>query len=183
MLMMFQNVLASNPASYNFIFYQDVSMDDIEKGNDDPGDAPTGFMQHYNRVFVMNDDTQLETHHLWSARARIIPAPTMASRQRKKAADSSVQLVNKETTPYYVLSKSVTSSELAELAQTRDIIRQKVTQIEPEWNMLIENSDLWCMSDEDKQKIHDGLNVNAYTYMLENSYTENWKNIIPVKEV
>ena len=183
MLMMFQNVLASNPASYNFIFYQDVSMDDIEKGNDDPGDAPIGFMQHYNRVFVMNDDTQLETHHLWSARARIIPAPTMASRQRKKAADSSVQLVNKETTPYYVLSKSVTSSELAELAQTRDIIRQKVTQIEPEWNMLIENSDLWCMSDEDKQKIHDGLNVNAYTYMLENSYTENWKNIIPAKEV
>ena len=172
-LIMFQNILASNPSSYTFIFAQDVTPEQIKEDEDDP--STITFMQHYNRVFVMRPDYDgRETTNLWAARAKVVPAPTMNSRIRRE-----VDPYVAERCAYFVMRKETGIEEAARLKCERDIIRQKVTGIETTWRMLVENGDLHEMSHEDLAEIRDNLDLDAYLSLLEKAYTDNWMNVVP----
>ena len=61
----------------------------------------------------------------------------------------------------------------------KDIVTKKVTGIDPEWNVLIENRDLHGMTEEERKVIIDNLDINKYLQMLNDAYTRNWMNHVP----
>lgn len=191
-LTMFQNVIASNPASFTFTYTNTLSPDQLSLLShldhdedassfvtydyyDNYGDLDTT-MQHYNRIFVMKDPTD-ETTHLYDAVARVVPAATAASRKRKglRQADARSKAARMVMEANSVNVTLLTSESAYE---KRDIISRKHPGTEPSWNVLVENHDLWRLSKERIRQIYDNLDLGVYLDLLADAFASNWQNRI-----
>lgn len=180
-LSMYQNVVASSTGSITYIFgTKDVIPDDVpdESGRVPPKPEPI-IMQNYNRVFLIRPDAAPrvldQSVHLYAATARAIPATVMAKRLKEQASDPDLRTTRVDSVAAKVLAANGASASYP----NKDVIVKKVTGIDPEWNVLVDNRDLYMLSDAEVGEIIDSLDMDHYLELLRSSYTDNWKNTVP----
>jgi hypothetical protein len=162
-LLMFQNVIASSPGSQRFVFAT------IDEDLTQP--IP---LQHYNRCFIMKDNTQ-GTCHLQIASAKVITDAML--RKRRKNKDRKQQ-----HDPIASAVLAVNGIKTSMLPVTKEATVTKIPGNEAEWYMLIENSDLHLMSEKRKNEILDNLDYDKYLGLLKHSFEKNWFNLTPEYE-
>ncbi len=155
-LLMFQNVIASSPGSINYIFAT----------TDENQDEPI-ILQHYNRMFILKDSAK-GTMHLWSANAKTITQATKDKRKR----DGNAALVLREPIAVEVLQ----AHGYTTLPFDKDIVCKKVTNIDPEWNIYLQNKDLNFLTAEEVDFIIQNLDYDKYLDKLRSSYESSWMN-------
>lgn len=160
LLRMYQNVLASSPGSISYIF-----------GLRDSAPGVPIIMQHYNRVFIVRD-VNADTMHLHSANAKVI---TEAMRKKRDRHDE--RPVQHDPLAMQVLNANGVKS--SSLPRNKEAVLTKVTGIEPEWNMLIENHSLNLMSDAELDSIYSRLDLDKYLELFADSFEKNWRNQVP----
>jgi hypothetical protein len=160
LLRMYQNVLASSPGSNTYIF----SLRDKTPG------VPI-IMQHYNRVFIVKDANP-DTVHLRSANAKVI-TESMKNKRRRDGE----RAVQHDPLAMQVLNANGVSQ--SDLPRNTEAVLKKVTNIEPEWNMLVENHSLNLMTDAELDAIYSRLDMDKYLKLLADSFEKNWRNKIP----
>lgn len=192
-LNMYQNVLASSAGSITYIFGMKSVLDNSKVPTDaelmDPAsydnqdDDACGLvpivLQNYNRVFLIRPDAaphlMEKSMHLYAAAARAITPAIQAKRRKLQQEDPTTALT--ETDP---IAKAVLEANHAPTRfDTKDIIVKKVTGIDPEWHAVIENRDLSTMPQADVDELIDNLDLDLYLSLLDNAYTNNWKNTLP----
>lgn len=157
---LFQNVIASSPGSIRYIYGI----------KDDQPNTPI-CLQHYNRVFYMKNNTP-NTMHLWAAFARVINDST--KQRRIKNNDVPVIL---EPIPVSVLKQNgVTNMPL-----DKDITTTKVTGVDPEWFVFIQNKDLSDLTMDEFHFLMENLNYDHYLTLLRDGFERNWRNILPYR--
>lgn len=195
-LMMFQNVIASNPNSYTFVYtnnlnpVQEELLARLQYWNDDenslPTSGPTYFdnhgnvraAQHYTRVFIMKPKTE-NTTHIYDAVARIVPKPTVNSRRNRGFDENRIAQDLSQAAAKIISEQGLNTQEVKHMgAEYRDIISKKHSGIEPEWSMRIENSDLRRMSNDEIDEIYENLDLDIYHELLRSVFENNWRNHI-----
>lgn len=169
-LLMYQNIIASSASSINYIYGLRAN------------DPEPVILQNYNRMFIMKNETP-ETMHLYSAVARLVTPAMRKKREKDKQRPVSVP----EEAALKVLIANGEQANGAPLSITnnypdRDIVTKKVTGIDAEWNILIENHDLHIMTDAERAAIIDNLDLDKYLQMVNDAYTRNWMNHVPGQE-
>lgn len=160
-LNMYQNVVASSPASVSYVFYTK---------DDDPAVAIP--MQHYNRVFIMKNGTP-DTVHLHVAASRKLTPVQI--RKRQSTPDTRIQ----QHDPVAVDILSVNGVKLSEIPQYNEAIVKKVTNIDDAWCMRIENRDLDYIPREEIDEIIADLDLGKYLILLGDCFESNWRNHLP----
>lgn len=160
LLRMYQNVLASSTGSISYIF-----------GLRDKVPGVPVIMQHYNRVFIVSDSNP-DTVHLHSANAKVI-----TDAMRKKRARDNERAIQHDSLAMQVLNAN--GVKPSDLPRNKEAVVTKVTNIEPEWNMLIENRSLNLMTDAELDAIYSRLDMDKYLGLFADSFEKNWRNHIP----
>ena len=159
-LNMFQNILASSIGSMQYIY-------GIKPGEEEPI-----ILQHYNRVFIMKDNTP-GALHLYSAYGRAITPATTQKRER-----DGEDLVQHEPLALSILHKNGVES----IPAGREAATKKINSIGDSWFMFIENHALESMTEEQRQFIRDNIDMEKYLDLLEDCFEQNWRNILPEKK-
>lgn len=161
-LLMFQNVLTSSTGSIAYIF-----------GTKNNKEEPI-ILQHYNRVFIMKDDTPdcPNLMNLQSANAQAITPIVKAKRMRSGEAP-------RQPNPLALHVLEQNGVTLDSLPDNKEPTVKKVTNVDPEWQMFIQNKDLNYLSDEEVTFILDNLDYEKYLYLLNNAYEKSWRNLVP----
>jgi hypothetical protein len=158
-LLMFQNMLASGSeeaVSFHFGLT-----------DDDPG-HPVVLLRD-NRVFIMKDGTP-GTYHLRAAKARVITA----AMQKKRLRDGEPAQVI-EPAAMEVLR----ANGIAEAPAGRDVKAENISGIDPDWYMLVENRDLYCLTEEEAGNILSHLDFGKYLELVRTAFDNNWRNHMP----
>ena len=162
-LNMFQNMVSSSDGSITYIF-----------GETDDNDEPI-ILQHYNRVFIMKDKTP-QTMHLKAAAARKITPATLAKRKK----DGNVRLQQNDPRASKILEENGVS--VRDIDSRQETVIQKINSLDENWYMFICNRNLYELSDDEKRFITDNLDIEKYLSLLQNSFEENWRNILPADD-
>lgn len=160
-LTMFQNVIASSTGSVNYIF-----------GTTDENPSSPIILQHYNRVFIMKDKTP-NTMHLYAANAKKLTPATLAKRKR-----SNERLQQNDPTALEILSAH--GVQRKDITDDKEAVIKKITNIDSDWYMLIENRNLSELTSDEVKFIIDNLDYDKYTETLCSSFENNWMNKLPV---
>ena len=158
---MFQNIIASSMGSMDYIF-----------GIDDNG--VKDILQHYNRVFIMKDQTP-NTKHLQSANVRVITDAVKTKRARLHETP-----VQHDPDAIYVLAKNGVGK--TDIPIGKEAIIKKITRISPDWYMRICNQDLNTLTKEQQEEIIQNIDLEKYLQLLEETYENNWKNDLSYRE-
>ena len=161
LLMMFQNIIASSPSSITYIY-----------GMRDSDTEPI-VLQHYNRMFIMKENTP-NTMHLFAAAARSI-TPQM---RKKRAANNERPVAVPDPTALKVLKANGEPCNYLD----KDIVTKKIPKIESDWDILIENHDLHMLSQASRNFILSHLDLEKYLKLLADAYNDNWRNKVPGAE-
>ena len=159
-LRMFQNVIASSPGSERFVF----SMTDNDPNTPIP-------LQHYNRCFITKDGTP-GTCHMMAAHAKVVTDAMM-----KKRTKNNERLQQHDPIAAEILA--INGVKTSDIPMGKEATVVKISGVETEWDMLIENSDLHCMSKEDIDRILDCLDYEKYLTLFRESFEKNWFNLTP----
>lgn len=159
-LTMMQNIVASSIGSMNYIF----NTDDINPG------IPH-VMQHYNRVFILKDNTP-NTIHLHAANAKAIPP---ASKKKRLSSGDRSQI--HDSMALSVLSQN--GITLSMIPSNKEAVVKKVTNIEDNWYMFIQNKDLHYLTQEEYDFIVDNLDYDKYLQLFADCFENNWRNHMP----
>lgn len=178
-LLMYQNVVASSSGSMTYIFgAKDLIPEETTDptGKAFPRPEPI-ILQNYNRIFLIRPDAAQDvlagTVHLYAAAARAI-TPAV---KRKRAQDKNRSPTEADPLATKVLEANGISRD--KRPKDKDIIIKKVTGIDPAWNVLVDNRDLFILPDSEINRILDSLDMNLYLELLDNAYTNNWMNTMP----
>lgn len=158
-LLMFQNVIASSPGSQRFVFATKTG---------DPTPIP---LQHYNRCFIVKD-TAPNTYHLKTAAAKVITDSSIEKRQKNNERPQ-------QHDPIAASILAVNGVKVANLPYNKEATIVKLTGIEEEWSIRIENSDLHFLSQEYIDQLFNDIDYDKYLKMLHDSYENNWMNVTP----
>lgn len=163
-LRMFQNVVSSSTSSMSYIFGYTGDAPQDDNSNVLP-------LQHYNRVFIMKPGTP-GTYHLTTASAKAI-TPIM---QQKRVRDKLRPRLH-DTTALYVLEHNDITED--KIPKNREASIKVFPNIDPSWDMLIENHNLFDMRPDRQQWILDNLDLEKYLSLLRKAYEDNWRNTVP----
>lgn len=159
-LIMFQNIIASSPGSQRFVFATTDADPDIA--------IP---LQHYNRCFIVKDKTP-NTVHLQQAVAKTITPAT----KKKRAKDGLRAQIHD---PIAVEILSINGVDVSELDIDKEAALSKITNLETNWYVRVDNRDLHFMSQSDIDKILDNLDYDKYLTLLRDAFMNNWYNLTP----
>lgn len=154
-LLMMQHIVSSSPASNNYIY-----------GVTDANPNEPIVMQHYNRMFIMKDETP-NTVHLWAATAKVITVAMMKKRMRDNERQQRINPI-----AMHVLSEN----GITDIPTTRDVVSEKVTNISSDWYIYIQNKSLDELTPEETRFILDNLDYSKYLFLLKNCFENNWRN-------
>lgn len=163
-MLMFQNIIASSPGTHQYIYAKHPNTY-TEPGADMP--IP---LQHYNRIFYMQDFTE-NTYHIHKAKFDKIRADT----QKKREKNNEPPFLRNDKQANLVLEANGENLEDC----TYDAKTIKVTNIEPSWFIYIQNKDLRFLSNEEKDFIWSHIDLSKYLGLIKNAFENNWRNIYP----
>lgn len=168
-LRMFQNVLASSPGSINYIF----SMTDEQRAvsADDDAAYRTAYtqMQHYNRVFIVRDKTPGSVH-LMAANAKAI-TPAMF---KKRHHDGDAEHQDDPKALAILKAQNVNINSVH--ANRKECVVKRIPNLDPDWYMLVDNSDINAKSDAEAKRLLGVLDIDKYVGLLKDAYEANWQN-------
>lgn len=158
-----QNVLASSPGSMTYIF---------AANKENPTKPLT--LQHYNRSFIMKENTQ-NTYNLSAATAKkIIPATII--KRKKEGMRPQVH------DPVAVSILEQHGIDIASLPIDKEAVVKKITNIDEDWSILIQNQALVDLSNNDALRIMDNIETENYLKLLHDGFEKNWRNKKPGEE-
>ena len=167
---MYQNIVSSSPSSITYIY-------GITDSNpDDPI-----ILQHYNRMFIMKENTVNKPTglnamiHLHAANAKKITRQTLDKRAKTGDGKQDIAIARN-----VLMANGVNVDDiLANNKDPRDIVTTKVTNIEPTWNILIYNNDLHNINADTFNYIKENLDYEEYLTKVRDSYEKSWRNHVP----
>lgn len=162
-LLMFQNVIASSPGSQRFIF--------ATSDTDLTAAIP---LQHYNRCFIVKDKTP-GAYHLKAAVAKVI-----TDAMQKKRVKNNERAQQHDPIASEILA--INGVKSVSLPLNKEATVTKITGVEEEWYMLVNNNDLHYLTQDQINNILDNLDYDKYLSLLRNSYENNWLNATPEEE-
>ena len=183
-LNMYQTIIASSIGSQTYIFgetdsfnqYKDkittipFRQDLFDKACEN---GLINIMPHYNRIFLVKKEFGTvygkKIYHLRNAAARVVtPAQKLT---RKKTNQIEIQhdpfalaLLERFDLP----EKDIPAGKEAKIT--------KVSGIDPDWYVYIENKSLYELSDDEAQLLIDNLNMDNYLTLFAESFNKNWSN-------
>lgn len=160
-LRLFQNIIASAPSSIRYIY-----------GVTETNPNKPIILQHYNRIFYMKPHTQ-DTIHLWTAAARVITDSTKNKRIKDKEPARQTEAI---------ACQVMRENGVYDIPKDRDIVTVKVSNIDPEWCVMVENRDLNDLSVEEFHQLLNNINYEDYLELLRSSYEKNWRNRLPYRK-
>lgn len=155
---MMQNILAAS-----------VSSDTYPFGYEDNELTPASnivMLQHYNRLFYMKDGTP-GTYHLKNASAKKLTPAVI----RRRIKNGEARQQNDITALKVLRVNGVT-----EIEDGREAALSKITNLEPEWSILIQNKDLNYLTPEEHRFLIENLDYNRYLSLLRQAYVNSWCN-------
>lgn len=155
-LRMFQNVLASSTGSMRYIFGK-------TKNNNTPVILP-----HYNRVFYMKPNT-VKTLNLSAAFAKTITDAQKNKRQKDGLRPITIDHI----------AMQVFNANKVNIPTDKDIVVVKITNVEDDWDVYIQNKDLHAIDDIEFEFIKLNLNYDCYLSLLKDCFEKNWRNKLP----
>lgn len=183
-LNMFQTIVASSLGSQTYIFgetenmwrYKDsITTIPFNQGLFDAACAckDINIMSHYNRIFFVKPEFGTlcgkPIYHLSTAVARVVtPAQKLT---RKKANQIMVQ-----HDPYALAILDKFGLKQKDIPPEKEAKITKVSGIEADWYVYIENHSLYEMSEADRQLLIANLNIDNYLTLLSESFDRNWSN-------
>lgn len=156
-LTMFQNVLASSTGSMRYIFGRKIN--DLNR--------PI-ILPHYNRVFYLNNNTP-NTLRLNAAFAKAI-----TDAQKKKRQKDNLRATTKDPMALQVFKANGVTPPT-----DKDIVIVKITNLEEDWNIYIQNKDLHNLNPVEFEFIKQNIDYNCYLSLLRDCYEKNWRNKLP----
>lgn len=185
-LNMFQTIVSSSAGSHTYIYgetdafrsykdalgkipFDDKLFEDACKRGD------INIMSHYNRIFFVKKEFgekyNKPIYHLSNAAARVVTAAQKLT--RKKLNQIPIQ---HDCFALKLLEKF--GLEEAEIPLDKEAKITKVSGIDPDWYIYIENRSLFELSEEEKQCLIDNLNIDNYLTLIADSFNNNWANIL-----
>ena len=158
-LRMCQRITASSYSSIRYVFKEDP----ITKKQEP--------MQHYNRVFIMKDNTP-NTYFIKCAAARVVTDAML--KKRKEDAERNNQRDDCEIDEN--AERMLRLNNVTNIPTDREPAIMKVTNIEDTWFMRIENRDLFYLTEKEKDDIINNLDIEKYVDMVEYAFNTKWKN-------
>ena len=153
----FQNIIASSDGSQTYHF-----------AKTSPDSKDPIILQHYNRVFYLKDNTP-NALYLCSACVRVI-TPAVEKKRRKEDPGASIQ--RNDPLALNVLSHYGISDAPA----NKEMVLKKLSNIELDWPVCIQNKDLSQLSPAELQYLEDNMDIEKYLDLLENCFNRNWRN-------
>lgn len=174
-LKMMQTIVSSSPSVYSYLFqlnpnYHTFGIQEFQEKPevsrmDDPIIPFAEPIQHYNRVFVMKDNTP-DTVFLMRATCDKIPPATM--NKRKKAG-----LMPQDNN---MLAKNILAENGIAIPDDHEAHIKKITGLETTWKIYILNKDLYQLTEQEKHFLFLYLDTEKYLAMLRDAFNNNWKN-------
>lgn len=169
-LLMYQNIVSSSPSSITYIY-----------GTTDSNPDDPIILQHYNRMFIMKENTVNKPTglnamiHLHAANAKKITRQTLDKRAKTGDGKQDIAIARN-----VLMANGVNVDDiLANNKDPRDIVTTKVTNIEPTWNILIYNNDLHNINADTFNYIKENLDYEEYLTKVRDSYEKSWRNHVP----
>lgn len=161
-MLMFQNIIASSPGSQRFVFAYENPTEPIA-------------LQHYNRCFIMKDNTP-GTYHMQIAAAKVITDATILKRRKNK---EKIQ----QHDPVAITMLATQGIKTSMLPANKEATVVKISGVEAEWFMRIVNNDLHLMTQTEIDNILNNLDYDKYLQLFKDSFEKNWFNESPEHEM
>lgn len=158
-LLMFQNIIASSPSSNTYHFARRDGEEDIE------------VLPHYNRVFIMKPGYENGVHLYAAATKKFTPDNPKTTKKKSPRFEPT----HDDTAMYVLHANGVSDTEV----ENRDCIVKKITNISPDWYMLILNKSIYELDEDELEELRKNINMNAYLTLLGNNFNANWRNATP----
>ena len=130
-------------------------------------------MQHYNRAFPLRFKTS-ETKHVENVVAKKITPAT-----KQKRMKNNERIVQHNPTALAILGEY--GVEKDEIPFDCEATFQKVSKVDPEWNMLIRNDDIHELTEEEARDLISKIDFYVYVKELEKVYEGSWRNLTEPK--
>lgn len=132
-----------------------------------------GTLQHYNRAFPLKCETP-ETKHVENVVAKKI-TPAM----KKKRMANNERIVQHDLLALRILEEY--GIEKAEIPSDSEAVFQKISKVDPSWNMLIKNNDIHELSEEEAKELISKIDFDVYFKELKKVYEGSWRNLTEPK--
>lgn len=159
LLIMFQNIVVSSIGSISYVFGTERKTPDVPI-----------ILQHSNRIFLMKDDVP-DTINI-----RIATAKAITPNTKQKRARENERAIQHDPMALTILQAHGVPQ--TQIPSDKEASIKKVTNIEPSWQVRVENHDLHLLDDSIKDDILSNLDYNKYLTILKGMY-ETWQNAIP----
>ena len=130
-------------------------------------------IQHYNRAFPLRFKTS-ETKHVENVVAKKITPAT-----KQKRMKDNERIVQHNPTALAILGEY--GVEKDEIPFDSEAVFQKVSKVDPEWNMLIRNDDIHELTEEEARDLISKIDFDVYVKELEKVYEGSWRNLTEPK--
>lgn len=184
-LIMFQTIVSSSIGSQRFVFGEtdtlksykenivsvplnyDLLNQAIEKGD-------IKILSHYNRTFFVKKEfaelSKKQIYHLHNAETRVITAA-----QKIKRSKNNERIIQHDPYAKRLLEEYKIFDD--DIPTEKEAKITKVSGINPDWYIYIENRSLFELTDEEAQILINNLDIDAYLTLIAESYNKNWANI------
>lgn len=183
-LNMFQTIIASSIGSQTFIYGETDNLQGYKNVistipfNQDLFDAACTsddikIMLHYNRVFFVTDEFKTQynkpVYMLRNAATRVVtPAQKLTRSRNNELAIQHDEYALALLRKYNIGINDIEFGKEAKIS--------KVSGIDLDWHVYIENHSLFELSDDEKQIIINGLDMEKYLQLAADSFNKNWQN-------
>lgn len=189
-LNMFQTIVASSLGSQTYIFGETDALQDYKADicgipfnqtlfNEACERKDINIMSHYNRIFFVKKEFGTiygkPIYHLSNAVARVVTPAQKLTRQKNNQI-----LIQHDSYAKALLVKY--GLEESDIPYGKEAKITKVSGIDVDWYVYIENRSLFELSDDEAQCLIDNLNIDNYLTLLSESFDNNWSNITVSKE-
>lgn len=173
-LLLFQNVVVSNPNSYTYLYGVDENDEVIN-------------LQKDNRVFYMKPDYELVNTQPGDVLLRlrkavgkkITPAQKATRARENNCSVGNIPIIDDPIAVEILKAQGVDIEAMRNDDGPREAVLEKVNSIDPEWPVLVMNHALLGADEELLQSILYGLDLNIYLQLVHDAYETSWRNVVP----
>lgn len=127
-------------------------------------------IQHYNRLFYVKENSNLNTVHIYVAAGRKVPDKDLLKRKK-----NNLVLYNNSDLASYILKQN--GLDINELNQTQCEAKVvKLPSLPPQWACYLVNQSLDTLTETEMDNILSSLDYNHYLELLEKTYMNSWTN-------
>ena len=172
---LFQNMITASNGKITIPF----AADPVDPIDPDP-DAVVNprSLQHHNRVFIVHAGKPGAVS-LRAAGAWMVNPASKLKRRRDNEAPTVTDPVALEilrTNGFARTRLEAAQEKRTLLPEDQDVAVRRITGVDPNWSIIIENRDLVCMDENELRELLGCLDLDVYLDMLASTFEKNWMN-------